>query len=183
MKFITTSLAGVHLVELDRREDSRGFLARMFCEAEFAQAGLENRFVQMNNSASCHKGTLRGLHFQTPPHAEVKLMRVIHGAVFNVAVDVRRGSPTFAQWFGTRLDDRNRTMMYTPRGFAHGFLSLTDDAEVMYLSSAFYAPGTEGGVRFDDPTVGIQWPFPPQEVSDKDRAWPDLTPERAIDLP
>ena len=183
MKFSKTPLEGVHIVDLEPREDSRGFLGRMFCEHEFAQAGLESRFVQINNSVSRRRGTLRGLHYQAPPHAEVKLIRVVRGAIFNVAVDIRRDSPTFARWFGLRLDDGNRAMMYTPRGFAHGFLSLTDDAEVIYLTSAAYAPGSEGGVRFDDPRVGIAWPILPAEVTDKDRAWPDLAPERAIDIP
>lgn len=183
MKFVKTPLQGVHVVELEQREDSRGFLARVFCEREFAAAGLESRFPQINNSGSRRKGTLRGLHFQAPPHAEVKLMRVIRGAIFDVVVDVRRGSPSFGRWFGVRLDDRNRTMLYAPRGFAHGFLSLTDDVEVIYMSSALYAPGAEGGVRFDDPGVGIEWPIAPVEVSDKDRAWPDLSPDRAIAIP
>jgi len=173
-------MEGAHLVELDRLEDSRGFLARMFCERAFAEAGLESRFVQANNSASWRKGTLRGPHFQVPPHTEVKLMRVIRGAIFDVIVDVRHGSASFGRWFGVRLDDTGRKMMYAPRGFAHGFLSLTDDVEVIYMSSAFYAPGAERGVRFDDPNVGIEWPIPPTEVSDKDRAWPDLTPAQAI---
>lgn len=182
MKFSKTPLEGVHIIDLEPREDSRGFLGRMFCEREFGQAGLESRFVQMNNSLSRRRGTLRGLHYQTPPHAEVKLLRVVRGAIFNAVVDIRRGSPTFAHWFGARLDDSNRSMMYTPRGFAHGFLSLTDDAEVIYMTSAAYMPGSEGGVRFDDPRVGIDWPIPPTEVTDKDRAWPDLTPERAIEF-
>lgn len=180
MKFRETPLKGAHLIELDRLEDSRGFLARVFCERAFAEAGLESRFVQINNSASWRKGTLRGLHYQVPPNTEVKLMRVLRGAIFDVIVDVRQGSPSFGQWFGARLDDSNRAMMYAPRGFAHGFLSLTDDVEVIYMSSAFYTPGAERGVRFDDPRIGIEWPIPPTEVSDKDRAWPDLTPDQAI---
>lgn len=181
MKFHPTPLAGAHLLELDRREDSRGFLARFFCEREFSAAGLENRFVQINNSTSNHKGTLRGLHYQMPPNAEVKLMRVLRGSIFDMIVDVRRNSPSFGGWFGARLDDRNRLMMYAPRGFAHGFLSLTDDVEVLYMSSAFYTPGAERGVRFDDPSVGMEWPIPPVIVSDKDRAWPDLSPALAVD--
>jgi dTDP-4-dehydrorhamnose 3,5-epimerase len=173
-------MEGVHLVELERLEDSRGFFARLFCERSFSEAGLESRFVQINNSSSWRKGTLRGLHYQVPPNSEVKLMRVIRGAIFDVIVDVRQRSPSFGKWFGVQLDGRNRTMVYAPRGFAHGFLSLTDDVEVIYMSSAFYTPGSERGVRFDDPHVGIEWPIPPVEVSDKDRAWPDLTPAQAI---
>lgn len=182
MKFIRTPLEGAYQVELERHEDNRGFLARLFCERSFAEAGLEHRFVQINNSASWRKGILRGLHYQTPPHTEVKLMRAIRGAIFDVIVDVRQGSPSFGRWFGAVLDESNRTMMYAPRGFAHGFLSLTDEVEVIYMSSASYAPDSERGVRFDDPMVGIAWPIPPTEVSDKDRAWPDLTVGQAIRL-
>lgn len=174
MKFHSTPLDGAYLVELDYREDDRGFLARMFCEREFAAAGLEHRFVQINNSSSRRKGIMRGLHHQAAPHAEVKLMRAVRGTIFDVIVDVRPGSPSYGRWFGAELSDRNRTMLYAPRGVAHGFLSLTDDVEVIYMSSAFYAPGSELGVRFDDPGVGIRWPVPPTEVTQKDRSWPDL---------
>lgn len=174
MKFLKTPIDGAHIIELERREDHRGFLGRLFCEREFTAAGLEGRFVQINNSSSTRKGIVRGLHYQAPPHAEVKVMRVIRGSIFDVIVDVRNGSPTFGRWFGAELSADNRRMMYAPRGFAHGFLSLTDDVEVIYMASAFYAPGFERGVRFDDPKVAIAWPIPPLEVSDKDRAWPDL---------
>lgn len=176
MKFLKAPLEGARVIELERREDERGFLARLFCEREFAAAGLETRFVQINNSASLRKGIVRGLHYQVPPHAEVKVMRVIRGAIFDVIVDVRRDSPTFGRWFGAELTAANRLMMYAPRGFAHGFMSLTDDVEVIYMASSFYAPGSERGVRFDDPRVGISWPIPPREVTDKDRSWPDLDP-------
>jgi dTDP-4-dehydrorhamnose 3,5-epimerase len=183
MRFHSTTLDGPRLVEMRRIGDHRGFLARMFCEKTFAEAGLQDRFVQINNSVSRRRGTLRGLHYQAPPHAEAKLLRVVSGAVFNVAVDVRRGSPTFGQWFGAELDADRRMMMYTPQGFAHGCVSLTDDAEFIYLTSAFYAPAAERGVRFDDPRVGIAWPIPVTEVSDKDRAWPDLDPAvHAVDI-
>jgi dTDP-4-dehydrorhamnose 3,5-epimerase len=118
-----------------------------------------------------------------PPHAEDKLLRVVHGAVFNVAVDVRLGSPSFGRWFGAELDADGRVMMYTPRGFAHGCVALTDDVEIIYLTSAAYAPAAERGVRYDDPRVGIAWPIPITEVSDKDRAWPDLDPAiQGVDL-
>lgn len=176
MKFLKAPLEGAHVIEPERREDHRGFLARVFCEREFAAAGLETRFVQINNSSSQRRGIVRGLHYQAPPHAEAKLMRVIRGTIFNVIVDVRRDSPSFGKWFGVELSAANRHMLYTPRGFAHGFMSLTDDVEVIYLASNFYAPGAERGVRFDDPRVGIAWPMPPREVSEKDRAWPDLDP-------
>lgn len=183
MQFHGTSLDGPRLVETRRIEDHRGSLARMFCERSFAEAGLEARFVQINNSTSRRRGTMRGLHYQMPPHAEAKLLRVVRGSIFNVAVDVRRGSPSFGRWFGAALDAERRLMMYTPQGFAHGCLSLTDDVEFIYLTSAFYAPAAERGLRFDDPHIGIDWPIPVTEVSDKDRAWPDLDPAfHAVDL-
>jgi dTDP-4-dehydrorhamnose 3,5-epimerase len=174
MKFHRTPLDGAYLVELEYREDDRGFLARLFCERDFTAAGLEGRFVQINNSSSRRKGILRGLHYQAAPHAEVKLMRAIRGTIFDVIVDVRPRSRSFGRWFGAELSDRNRTMLYAPRGVAHGFLSLTDDVEVIYMSSAFYAADAERGVRFDDPGVGIAWPIAPTEVTAKDRSWADL---------
>ncbi len=179
MKFHSTPLHGAYLIELEYREDDRGFLARMVCERDFTAAGLEGRFVQVNNSASRRRGIMRGLHYQAEPYAEVKLMRVIRGAIFDAIVDVRPGSPTFGRWFGAELSATNRTMLYAPRGVAHGFLSLTDDVEVIYMSSAFYEPGAERGVRFDDPGVGIAWPIEPTEVTQKDRSWPDLDLSRA----
>jgi dTDP-4-dehydrorhamnose 3,5-epimerase len=174
MLFHKTPLEGAYLIELERRGDSRGFFARFFCEREFGEHGLETRFVQVNNSLTGKKGTLRGLHYQLPPSGEVKLVRAIRGALYDVIVDLRAGSPTFGKWFGAELNDENRLMMYVPRGFAHAFLTLTDDVEALYLVSAFYAPECERGVRFNDPAIGIAWPTEPVEVSDKDRSWPDF---------
>lgn len=174
MKFSETSIEGAYEVDPERRVDHRGFFARIFCERTFVEAGLESRFVQINNSTSVRRGTLRGLHYQEQPHAEAKLMRVVRGAIFDVIVDVRSGSPSFGKWFGAQLDDFSRRMMYVPPGCAHGFLSLTEDVEVIYMSSAYYAPAAERGVRFDDPSIGIVWPIRPVDVSDKDRAWPNL---------
>ncbi|HUC17137.1 MAG TPA: dTDP-4-dehydrorhamnose 3,5-epimerase [Acetobacteraceae bacterium] len=176
MKFLPTPLAGAHLVELDRRGDQRGFFARLFCEHEFAAAGLESHFVQANTSFSARRGTLRGMHYQLPPAAEVKLVRCLSGALQDVIIDLRPESSTFGQWFGAELTPQNRVMMYVPRGFAHGFITLTDDTEVLYLVSAFYAPQHERGIRFDDPSFGIGWAIMPTELSDKDRAWPDYDP-------
>jgi len=176
MKFHKTPLEGAYVIELTKFEDHRGFLARFFCERTFAQAGLETRFVQINNSTSVRRGTVRGMHWQAPPHGEVKVIRALRGSIFNVCIDLRKGSPTFGEWFGTELDDTNRLMMYTPKGFAHGCLSLTDNIEILYMTSAFYAPAAERGLRPDDPRVGIAWPIPITEISDKDRAWPDLDP-------
>lgn len=174
MKFYPSPLQGAFTIELDKRGDERGFFARMFCENEFRELGLETRFVQINNSLTALKGTLRGLHYQMAPKSEVKVVRCIRGALWDVILDLRAGSPTFKQWFGATLTAENRTMMYVPRGFAHGFVTLTDDTEAFYLVSEFYAPDQERGVRYNDPAHGIEWPEEPVEVSEKDRNWPDL---------
>ena len=174
MKFNPTPLAGACTIDLEKRGDDRGFFARLFCETEFAEAGLETRFLQINNSLSGSKGTLCGLHYQLPPAAEVKVVRCVRGALWDVILDLRAGSASFGKWFGTELSAENRTMMYVPRGFAHGFVTLTDDAEAIYLVSAAYSPDNERGVRYDDPAVGIEWPLQPADISDKDRNWPDL---------
>lgn len=172
MRFGKTPLRGARLIELDRVEDERGFFARCFCEREFQAEGLESRFVQMNNSMSSKKGTLRGMHYQLPPSSEVKLVRCIRGALWDAIVDLRPDSSTFLKWFAAELSAENRLMMYVPRGFAHGMLTLTEDAEALYLMSNFYDPGAERGLRWDDPAVGIQWPEALAEISPKDAKWP-----------
>jgi dTDP-4-dehydrorhamnose 3,5-epimerase len=177
MKFHKTSLVGAYTIEPEKRGDDRGFFARFFCEREFAEQGLETRFVQINNSSTSKKGTLRGLHYQLPPSGEVKVVRTLKGALWDVIVDLRGGSPTFSKWFGIELNAGNRLMMYVPRGFAHAFITLTDDVEVLYLVSSFYAPDCERGVRHNDPAIGIEWPLAPAEISEKDRNWPDLNAE------
>lgn len=177
MKFNPTPLAGAHTIELERRGDDRGFFARFFCEREFADAGLETRFVQINTSLTGKAGTLRGLHYQLPPAAEVKVVRCLKGALFDVIVDLRPDSPTYRKWFGAELTAENRVMMYVPRGFAHAFVTLAPDTEALYLVSAFYSPDDERGVRWNDPAIGIDWPVAPVEISEKDRNWPDLQAE------
>jgi dTDP-4-dehydrorhamnose 3,5-epimerase len=177
MKFHATPLKGAYLVELEKRGDDRGFFARFFCEKEFGAQGLETRFVQVNNSLSAKAGTLRGLHYQLPPSGEVKLVRAIRGRLWDVIVDLRAGSPSFGKWFGAELNDENRLMMYVPRGFAHAFITLSDNVEALYMVSAFYAPEAERGVRWNDPAIGIEWPIQPVEISDKDKSWPDLNTE------
>jgi dTDP-4-dehydrorhamnose 3,5-epimerase len=174
MIFKPTPLEGAYTIDLEMRGDDRGFFARFFCENEFRDAGLETKFVQVNNSLTEKAGTLRGLHYQLPPAAEVKVVRCIRGALWDVILDLRAGSPTFGKWFGAELSAENRTMMYVPRGFAHGFVTLTENTEALYLVSTFYAPDAERGVRFNDPKHGIEWPIAPVEISDKDRNWPDL---------
>jgi len=177
MKFSPLPMMGAHLVNLEKRGDARGFFARTFCETEFARQGLCNHFVQMNNSLTTNKGTLRGLHYQLPPSAEVKVVRCVSGAIFDIILDLRPHSSTFGRSIGEVLSADNRTMMYVPEGFAHGFLTLEPNSEVFYLVSTAYAPQCERGIRFNDPTFDIRLPVAPTEVSDKDRNWPKYDAE------
>ena len=180
MIFNPTPLAGVYTIELEKRGDDRGFFARVFCTREFEEVGLVQSFVQVNNSSSAQKGTLRGMHYQLAPRAETKLVRCIRGALLDVILDLREGSPTFGQSFSAELSAENRLMMYVPKGFAHGFLTLTDDAEAFYFVDEFYAPEAERIVRYDDPRFAIEWPFEPPAMSDKDRNAPDFDPEHHL---
>lgn len=177
MRFLPTPVAGAHLIELERRGDARGFFARLFCEREFAEAGLVSHYPQMNNSLTANQGTLRGLHYQLPPSAEAKVVRCVSGALWDLVADLRPDSPTYRRWFGARLDTENRRMMYVPPGCAHGFVTLANDTEALYLSGAEYSPEQERGMRYDDPWLGIEWPIQPTEMSDKDRSWPSFDPE------
>jgi dTDP-4-dehydrorhamnose 3,5-epimerase len=172
MNFRPTGLAGATVVDQERREDARGYFARTFCEREFAEHGLPTRMVQSNVSLTRRAGTLRGMHFQDPP--EDKLVRCMHGAIWDVIVDLRPASPTYCRWVGFELNQSNGRMLLVPKGFAHGFVALSDDAVVCYQMSEFYTPGGERGARHDDPAFGIEWPVPVTQVSDKDRAWPDF---------
>jgi dTDP-4-dehydrorhamnose 3,5-epimerase len=176
MKFHPTFIAGAMLLEPELRRDERGFFSRLFCKDELAASGLINEFPQINNSCSAERGTLRGLHYQLPPATEAKLMRCIRGSIFDVIVDLRPESNSFGKWLGVTLTSENRKMLFVPKGCAHGFLSLEDDAEVIYFASERYQPGQERGLRFDDPGLAIDWPVPPAVVSDKDRSWPDFDP-------
>ena len=176
MRFLETPLQGARLIELEKRGDARGFFARMFCEREFAAAGLETRIVNVNNSLSASEGTLRGLHYQLGDAAEVKVVRCVRGALWDAVVDLRPNSPTYGRWFGETLSAENRLMMYVPRGFAHAILTLSPDTEAIYLVSAHYAPADERGVRWNDPRFDIKWPIAPTEISAKDAAWPDFDP-------
>jgi dTDP-4-dehydrorhamnose 3,5-epimerase len=172
MHFEETNLAGAWLVDLKTMEDDRGFFARTFCAREFEKRGLKPAVAQINTSFNHSKGTLRGLHYQHPPAAEAKFLRCISGAVYDVIVDMRPDSPTFRQHFGVELSAANRRAIYVPEMFAHGYLALTDGAEVLYSASEFYTPGTEDGLRHDDPALGIDWPIPVTVISDKDASWP-----------
>jgi dTDP-4-dehydrorhamnose 3,5-epimerase len=176
MIFTPTSLAGAHLIDLEKRGDDRGFFARAFCENEFGKHDLVGHFCQVNNSLSVQKGTLRGMHYQLAPRAETKVVRCIQGAVYDMILDLRRDSPTFARSFGAELSAQNRRMMYVPKGFAHGFLTLADDTEVIYLVDEFYSPEHERGIRYNDPRFNLQWPEAPAVISDKDKGQPDFDP-------
>jgi dTDP-4-dehydrorhamnose 3,5-epimerase len=174
MKWEQTAVAGLWRLELESRGDDRGFFARGWCAREAAAHGLNPAWVQMNASLSRHAGTLRGLHWQAAPWEEVKLVRCVRGAIWDVGVDLRPGSPTYLRWHGEELSAENRRALYVPEGCAHGFLSLTPDAEVHYLVSQFYAPEAERGARWDDPALAIAWPRAVEVISDKDSRWPFL---------
>jgi dTDP-4-dehydrorhamnose 3,5-epimerase len=177
--FRPTQLPGAFVVELEQRMDERGSFARAWCGREFAEHGLDNRVVQCNLSFNERRGTLRGLHFQRVPHAEVKTVRCTRGAVYDVIVDLRPDSPTYTHWIGVELTAENGRMLYVPEGFAHGYQTLADASETFYLVSEFYTPEAEGGVRWDDPAFGIEWPQAADRImSEKDRGWPDYIPER-----
>ncbi|ASY63462.1 dTDP-4-dehydrorhamnose 3,5-epimerase [Sinorhizobium sojae CCBAU 05684] len=175
MKFGALPIAGAFLIDIEERKDERGFFARTFCVREFASQGLETVWVQMNTSLTKRKGSVRGMHFQRRPSAEAKLVRCVKGAVFDVIVDLRKGSPTYGHWHGVELTHENRTTIYIPTGCAHGFQTLEGDTELLYLHSAFYSPEHEAGLRFDDPDIAISWPLPITEISLKDRQHPSLT--------
>jgi dTDP-4-dehydrorhamnose 3,5-epimerase len=176
MKFTETPLKGAFVIELEKRGDDRGFFARFFCEREYQAHGLNNQIVQINNSLSRFKGTLRGMHYQLAPKSEDKIIRCLRGALFDAIIDLRPDSPTFLKHFAIELTAENRTMLYVPTGFAHGFLTLTDDTESFYLVTQFYSPELERGVRYNDPKFGIRWPMEPTVISDKDRNQRDFDP-------
>ena len=178
MLFRPTELADVRLIELDPAGDERGFFARTFCTREFAAQGLETGFVQHSTSHTVRAGSVRGMHFQRPPHAEVKIVRCIKGAIHDVLIDLRPHSRTYLRWQAYLLTAENRHQLYVPAGFAHGFQTLAPDCEVAYLISAFYAPEAAAGIRHDDPAFAIAWPLPVSDISAKDRAWPKFTPAR-----
>lgn len=174
MIFVETPVRGAFCIDIERREDERGFFGRVFCEREFGANGLVGRFVQINNSLSAHAGTLRGLHYQLAPRSETKVVRCIQGALFDVVLDLRKSSPTFGKSFGVELTSENRRMMYIPKGCAHGFLTLKSNTEALYLVDEEYAPELERGIRFDDPRFAVAWPTVPSFVSEKDRRHPDF---------
>lgn len=174
MRFEPTEVEGAVLIGLDKRSDERGWFARIWCADELRAQGLHPGVAQINSGFSPRSGTLRGLHYQEAPHAEVKIARCLRGAAFDVVVDLRQQSPTFRRWAGFTLDPENGLALYVPEGCAHGYLTLEPDTELLYLTSALYAPTAARGVRYDDPAFGIAWPDTVEIVSDADRTWPLL---------
>ncbi len=174
MRFEKTSISGVVLVEIEAHRDVRGLFARTFCEREFATAGLPTRFVQSSMSRNTRRGTLRGMHYQMPPSEEAKLVRCTRGTIYDVALDLRRSSTTFRQWVGVELSGDSCAALFIPRGCAHGFQTLEDDVEVLYLITEFHAPDLARGVRWNDPAFGIAWPMDEPILSDRDANYPDF---------
>ena len=174
MNVIETALPGVMIIEPQVFGDARGWFMESWSAKKMEDAVIHVAFVQDNHSFSAQKGTLRGLHYQLNPMAQAKLLRVSRGAIFDVAVDIRRNSPTYAQWIGIELSAENYRQLFIPRGFAHGFITLTDDVEVQYKADNLYAPDCDGNIRWDDPTIGIAWPLTPTVLSEKDAAAPLL---------
>jgi len=177
MIFTETKLKGAFILELKKIEDERGFFARAFCQREMEEHGIHVQVVQTNISFNPKKGTLRGMHYQVAPYRESKLVRCTKGAIYDVIVDLRANSETYMQWVGVELTADNYKMLFVPEGFAHGYLTLQNDTEVIYQVSEFYAPGAEQGIRWDDPAFKIEWPLDPVLISEKDKAHPDFKEE------
>ena len=179
MRFTTTPVDGVTVIEIDRISDDRGFFARIWDGEEFARHGLEAEWVQANVGRSIRAGTLRGMHYQRDPHAEVKLVRCTRGAVYDVAVDLRPGSPSYLRWTGVTLSADEHTMLYIPQGCAHGYQTQADDSEIVYFTSAAYAREAATGARYDDPAFGIRWPRQAEVISEQDAGWALWPPDGA----
>ncbi len=176
MKFVETPLIGAYIIELEKHEDNRGFFARLFCQREFSNRGLASNFVQISDSLNKTRGTLRGMHYQLPPAAETKMVRCLHGALLDVIIDLREKSPTFKQHTVVELTAENHKMIYVPKGFAHGFITLADNTEVFYFIDEFHSSQHERGIRWDDPVFNIKWPLMPTVISDRDQKYPDFSP-------
>jgi len=171
--FNKTKLEGAYIIEIEKHGDERGFFSRSWCNKELEDHGLNSKMVQANIGFSLKKGTLRGLHFQMPPYQEVKVVRCTMGAIFDVIVDLRPDSPTYKQWVSVELNSENRKMIYVPEGFAQGYVTLTDNTEMCYNTSQFYAPDFARGVRYDDPSFSIKLPIDVTVISKADKSWPD----------
>ena len=171
MRFTATPVQGVTIIEVDRIVDDRGFFGRVWCRDEFAEHGLDTEWVQANVGRSTQAGTLRGMHYQRDPHAEVKLVRCTRGSVYDVALDLRPESSSYLRWAGVTLEADAHTMLYIPEGCAHGYQTLADDSEIVYFTSAPYARDAATGVRYDDPAFGIHWPREVAVISEQDAGW------------
>jgi dTDP-4-dehydrorhamnose 3,5-epimerase len=174
MIFTETALKGAYIIDVEPRTDSRGFFARAFCQKEFEAHDLKPVIAQANIAFNHRKGTLRGMHFQLPPAAETKVVRCTRGAILDIIVDLRPESPTYLQHVAVELNEDNHRALYVPERFAHGYQVLQDKTETSYQVGEFYTPGSEGGLLFNDPRLGLSWPLPVSVVSDKDQAWPVL---------
>jgi dTDP-4-dehydrorhamnose 3,5-epimerase len=174
MIFTPIPLAGSYLIDLQPFSDERGWFARFYCKEEFEKIGHRKEWVQLNHSVTYEAGTLRGMHFQLPPYREIKMVRCIAGMVYDVIIDLRKGSSSFLQWWGTELSAENRKMLYIPEGFAHGFQVLSANSELIYHHSEFYTPGAEGGIRYNDPMINIGWPLAVTGLSERDAKHPFL---------
>lgn len=172
MQFEEGSVTGAFILRPEHRVDERGYFARVHCEKELADHKLEGGVCQINTGFSPRAGTLRGMHYQTGAHAEVKIMRCVRGAAFDVVIDLRPDSPTFKRWFGAELTAESGLMLYAPAGTAHGYLTLSDDTELVYMTNKMYAPDAARGVRFDDPAFGVAWPGAARVISKPDQSWP-----------
>lgn len=179
MIFTETKLRGAFVIDIERREDSRGFFARAFCQHEFENHGLKPVIAQANVAFNHKKGTVRGMHFQFPPSAETKLVRCTRGAILDIIVDLRPESPTYLQHIAVELSEDNSRALYVPERFAHGYQVLRDKTETSYQVGEFYTPGSEGGLLYNDPRLGLQWPLPLSVISDKDQVWKPLDEQEA----
>ena len=171
-EFTQLPLSGLFLIRRKRMGDARGYLERLFCARELAEAGWTEPIAQINQTYTARQGTIRGMHFQHPPHAEKKLVMCLKGRVYDVAVDIRKDSPTFLKWHGETLSPESSNALLIPEGFAHGFQALTSDVEMLYFHSEFYAPESEAGIRYNDPSIGINWPIEVTDVSERDKKHP-----------
>lgn len=174
MIFTQNILKGSYVINLEPFNDERGWFARFYCKDEFKQIGHDKEWVQLNHSVTYEKGALRGMHFQIAPYREIKMVRCIAGAVYDVIVDLRKDSKTFLKWFGIELSAENKKMLYIPEGFAHGFQCLSFDCQLIYFHTEFYQPGSEGGIRYNDPLIGIEWPMDIATISQRDKSHPYL---------
>ncbi|MHA6250226.1 dTDP-4-dehydrorhamnose 3,5-epimerase [Pontibacter sp. CAU 1760] len=179
MIFTETKLKGAFIIDVKRLEDERGFFGRSYCKREMEEHGLNTNMVQANVSYNKKKGTLRGMHMQVSPYEETKLVRCTRGAIYDVIIDMREDSETYKQWIGVELTADNYRMLFVPEGFAHGFITLEDNSDVTYNVTQYYTPGSERGIRWNDPAFNIEWPIEPQVISEKDQAHPDFEASEA----